>query len=114
VTLTAGLLVMMIAVAADQLLVGALASVVFGAGFGIGLVSGLLEVQRIAPAAELARLTGVFYAIAYLGFIVPTILAALTPPFTTLALLGVLVILLGLSTIAVMAGYRRHLPIANH
>ncbi|MBC2641018.1 MULTISPECIES: MFS transporter [unclassified Rhodococcus (in: high G+C Gram-positive bacteria)] len=114
VTLTAGLVVMMFAVAADQLLVGALAGVVFGAGFGIGLVSGLLEVQRIAPAAELARLTGVFYAIAYLGFIVPTILAALTPPFTTLALLGVLVILLGLSTIAVVAGYRKHLPIAKH
>ncbi|NED65915.1 MFS transporter, partial [Streptomyces sp. SID10244] len=112
-TLTAGMLVMMAAVATDQLLIGAVASVVFGAGFGIGLVSGLLEVQRIAPAADLAKLTGVFYAVAYLGFIVPTILAALTPPFTTMELLTALVVLLIISTLAVLISYRKHLPVTG-
>lgn len=112
-TLTVGMLVMMAAVATDQLIVGAVASVVFGAGFGIGLVSGLLEVQRIAPAADLAKLTGVFYAVAYLGFVVPTILAALTPPFTTIELLAALVVLLIISTLAVLVSYRKHLPVTD-
>ncbi|AZG46563.1 MFS transporter [Gordonia insulae] len=109
-TLAVGLSVMIAAVATGRLVVGAVAGVVFGAGFGIGLVSGLLEVQRIAPPADLAKLTGVFYAIAYLGFAVPTILAALTPPFTTIGLLLVLMVLLIFSTLAVLASYRKHLP----
>jgi predicted MFS family arabinose efflux permease len=109
--LIVGLLVMMTAVGLDSWVVGVVASVVFGGGFGIGLVSGLLEVQRIAPPAELAKLTGIFYAVAYLGFIVPTILAALTPPFTTMQLLAGLVGLLIVSTLVVLRGYRRHLPL---
>lgn len=109
--LIVGLLVMMAAVSTGHLALGVLASVVFGAGFGIGLVSGLLEVQRIAPAEDLAKLTGVFYAVAYLGFAVPTVLAALTPPFTTMALLTVLVGLLVVSTGVVLSGYRAHLPV---
>lgn len=110
ITLALGLLVMMAAVATDRLGIGMLASVIFGAGFGIGLVSGLLEVQRIAPAAELAKLTGVFYAVAYLGFVVPTILAALTPHFATMSLLAALVVLILISTTVVASGYRKHLP----
>lgn len=67
-TLLVGLGVMIAATSSDSLILGVCASVVLGAGFGIGLVSGLLEVQRIAPADELAKLTGVFYAVAYIGF----------------------------------------------
>lgn len=109
-TLTVGLVVMIAAVETSQVVVGLVAAVVFGVGFGVGLVSGLREVQRIAPASDLARLTGIFYAVAYLGFVVPTILAALTPPFTTTALLVVLAVLLLASTAVVIRGYRRHLP----
>nr|WP_296766571.1 MFS transporter [Rhodococcus sp. (in: high G+C Gram-positive bacteria)] len=109
-TLTVGLMIMMLAIALDQLAIGVVASIVFGCGFGIGLVSGLLEVQRIAPAAHLARLTGIFYAVAYLGFITPTIIASLTPPFTTMALLTVLAVLMILSTLAILMSYRTHLP----
>ncbi|MFW0782910.1 MFS transporter [Gordonia sp. CPCC 206044] len=108
VTLGAGLLVMIAAVATDSWIIGIVAGVVFGAGFGIGLVSGLLEVQRIAPPEDLAKLTGVFYAVAYLGFVVPTILAAL--PFGTLPLLGALLVVLVASTLFVIRGYRKHLP----
>ncbi|KQS00835.1 MFS transporter [Williamsia sp. Leaf354] len=109
-TLAVGLVVMIAAVETSQVVIGLVAAVVFGVGFGIGLVSGLREVQRIAPASDLARLTGIFYAVAYLGFVVPTILAALTPPFTTLFLLGVLLAALVVSTAVVVASYRRHLP----
>lgn len=43
----------------------------FGIGWGAnrwGAVSGLLEVQRIARGQALAGLTGVFYALTYVGF----------------------------------------------
>jgi hypothetical protein len=52
---------------------------VLGAGYGICLVSGLTEVQRTAPAEELAGLTALYYSGTYLGFTFPVILAALTP-----------------------------------
>ncbi|HCS58922.1 MAG TPA: MFS transporter [Gordonia polyisoprenivorans] len=108
--LVVGMAVMLVAVSTDDLLVGVAASVVLGCGFGIGLVSGLLEVQRIAPAHELAKLTGVFYAVAYTGFAVPTLLAALTPPFTTVELLLILAALLLVSLLVVIGGSRKHLP----
>jgi MFS family permease len=46
-----------------------------GAGYSIALVSGLREIQRIATARDLAGLTGVYYALAYTGFLLPTALA---------------------------------------
>lgn len=110
VTLTAGVIVMIAAVALDNLWIGVLANVVFGCGFGVGLVSGLMEVQRLAPPQDLARLTGIFYAIAYLGFALPTLLAVLESWVPVLVLLGVVVALLVVSTVVVLGGYRKHLP----
>jgi MFS family permease len=51
------------------------AAVVLGAGYGIALVAGLSEVQRIAGPGDLAGLTAVYYALTYLGFAVPATLA---------------------------------------
>jgi MFS family permease len=48
-----------------------------GAGYGLCLVSGLLEVQRLARSDDLAGLTAVFYALTYLGFALPVVLAEL-------------------------------------
>lgn len=53
------------------------AAVVLGAGYGIALVAGLSEVQRIAQPTDLAGLTAVYYALTYLGFAVPATLAYL-------------------------------------
>lgn len=83
---------------------------VLGAGFGIGLLSSLLEVQRIATPQDLAGLTGLFYAIAYIGFLAPAILAALTPPFSTEILLVVLAIMAVAGCCAVLFSNRKHLP----
>jgi hypothetical protein len=101
---------MAFAVETNSVVAGLVVSTVLGAGFGIGLVSGLLEVQRIAPPADLAKLTGAFYAVAYTGFAVPTLLAALTPPFTTIALLLILACMVSISMVAVLWGSRKHLP----
>jgi MFS family permease len=53
------------------------AAVVLGAGYGCCLVAGLLETQHIAPPDELAGLTAVYYALTYVGFAVPVVLALL-------------------------------------
>jgi hypothetical protein len=60
-------------------------TLVLGSGYGMALVSGLLEVQRIAGPDDLAGLTAVFYSLTYLGFAVPAVMATLAqafPPIT--------------------------------
>ncbi|GAB2828493.1 MFS transporter [Actinocorallia aurea] len=53
-----------------------------GCAYGIAVVSGLLEVQRIAAPDELAGLTGVYYSLTYTGFLLPLALAALARWFS--------------------------------
>lgn len=50
-------------------------AVVLGSAYGLCLVAGLVEVQRMAGGRDLARLTAVFYAFTYLGFAAPYLLA---------------------------------------
>jgi len=71
-------------------------AVVMGFGYGMLLVFGLAEVQRLAPAEDLAGMTAVFQAFTYLGFAAPYLLSTLkdvAAPSTLLlvvAALGVL------------------------
>ncbi len=65
-------------------------ALLLGAGYGCCLVAGLLETQRVAAPHELAGLTGVFYALTYLGFAAPLVLAALTSVAPTPVLLAAL------------------------
>ncbi|MEV4800204.1 MFS transporter [Nonomuraea sp. NPDC049421] len=68
--------------AADAVLLSpwlaAAAAAVLGMGYGIAVVSGLLEIQRMAGADDLAGLTGVYYMLAYTGFLLPALLAGLS------------------------------------
>ncbi len=54
------------------------AAAVLGAGYGLALLAGLQEIQRIAGPDDLAGLTAVFYCLSYLGFAVPAVLAFLS------------------------------------
>ena len=49
----------------------------FGIAYGICLVAGLVEVQKMADPASLAGLTGIYYSLTYVGFALPVILASL-------------------------------------
>ncbi|MDP9793627.1 MFS family permease [Catenuloplanes nepalensis] len=70
--------------------IGLVTAAVMGCGIGVGMVSAIMEVQRIAGPRDLAGLTGVFYAIAYTGFLTPTLLATVSGTLgTTAPLLGV-------------------------
>jgi len=54
-------------------------AIVLGCAYGLCLVAGLVEVQRMASGHDLARLTAVFYAFTYLGFAAPYLLALGAP-----------------------------------
>nr|WP_297650635.1 MFS transporter [Pseudonocardia sp.] len=73
------------------------ASLVLGAGYGLCLVAGLLEVQRMAEPEHLAGLTAVFYSLTYVGFLLPVLLAALT------GLVGYPVLLAGLAVLVALS-----------
>lgn len=104
------------AVAADRLTVplALLAAAVLGCGYGMALVSGLQEIQRIARPDDLAGLTAVFYSLTYIGFAVPATLAlaAQTWPdvvgYPLLFLVGATVAAASLAL--VLAKSRAHLP----
>lgn len=55
------------------------AALVLGVAYGILLVSGLQEITRMADPHVLGRFVSTFYVLAYGGFAIPYILAAITP-----------------------------------
>ena len=50
-------------------------SIVLGMGYGLCLVAGLVEVQRLAHPEALAGLTAIDYVLTYIGFAAPYVLA---------------------------------------
>ncbi|MGV9860695.1 MFS transporter [Gordonia sp. NPDC003425] len=88
-----------------------LAATVLGCGYGMAMIAGLLEVQRIATPDDLAGLTAVFYSVTYLGFAVPAVLALIagtwhTVTYTDMFVFGVVAALVCLAV--AIAGHRRH------
>ena len=83
------------------------AAAVLGAGYGMALLVGLQEIQRMAAPDDLAGLTAVFYSLSYLGFAVPAVLAFLAPTvsYPVMFVFGSLVALACL--IVVVAGSKR-------
>jgi hypothetical protein len=83
---------------------------VLGIAFGIAVVSGLLELQRLARPEELAGLIGVFYALAYIGFLLPTLLALLAGIASYPVLLACLAAVALTGTVMIVRHSRAHLP----
>ncbi|HET9076467.1 MAG TPA: hypothetical protein VFN68_06005, partial [Acidimicrobiales bacterium] len=76
VVVTTGVGAAAAAVELDSAWGAALAALMLGGAYGVALVAGLVEVQRISTPAEQPALTGVYYALSYVGFLLPTALAA--------------------------------------
>lgn len=83
------------------------AGTLLGAGYGFCLVAGLLETQRIASPAELASLTAVYYALTYLGFAAPLVLAGLHAAVPYPGLLAAVAALAAITLVAVRRALRR-------
>ncbi len=73
--MTAGLLLSAVAAHEQQTWMLVPCAIVLGSGYGLCLVAGLLEVQRLARDGSLGGLTAVYYALTYLGFASPYLLA---------------------------------------
>jgi hypothetical protein len=108
--IAAGIAMTAVAVTAQSPWAGLAANVVIGAGMGITMVSGLLEVQRIATPADLAGLTGMFYALAYVGFLAPVAIAAVAASFAVTTILWWVTGLAFASWLLIMAASTKHLP----
>jgi MFS family permease len=74
------------------------AALMLGCGYGICLVFGLAEVQRLARPDDLAGLTAVFQAFCYIGFAVPYLLSVLRA-YTSATVLLLCVAALAASTL---------------
>ena len=84
-------------------------ALVLGIAYGILLVAGLLELQRIGRDGEMAALTGAFYALAYVGFLLPAVLAALSVAFSYVTLLLGVTVIAVVGTAVVVRNSTRHL-----
>ncbi|WP_145006867.1 MFS transporter [Kocuria marina] len=102
-----GMLTAVAAAATLNILVVLAASAALGCGYGLVLVSGLQEVQRIARPDDLAGLTAVFYSLTYVGFFVPMVLA-LIARFTSYPWLFASGAVIAALCLGVMAYGRRH------
>jgi MFS family permease len=88
-------------------------AVILGCGYGLCLVSGLTEVQRIAGPDDLGGLTAVYYTLTYIGFFFPMILTELSDSFTYPEMLGFGIVMSVLCLIVVTVFSRRNLPVDN-
>lgn len=86
--------------------VALLAAAVLGAGYGMGLLAGLQQIQRIAGPDDLAGMTAVFYSLTYLGFAVPAVLAVAGRSFSYPMMFGFGALAAVLTLAVAMAGSR--------
>lgn len=54
-------------------------TVLLGAAYGLCLRQGLIDIETLAPLRQRGTLAGIFYGVAYLGFGLPLLLAAIRP-----------------------------------
>lgn len=87
-------------------------AVILGAGYGLCLVSGLTEVQRIAGPDDLGGLTAVYYTLTYIGFFFPMILTELSDSFSYVEMLGFGIVMAVLCLAVVTAFSRKNIPAA--
>ncbi|TFB59417.1 MFS transporter [Cryobacterium sp. Hz7] len=84
-----------------------LTAVVLGAAYGVSIVAGLVEIQKISTAADLAGITGVYYSLTYIGFLLPVAFAWLNAVAGYPVLLSILFVVCALCLALVANGMRR-------
>lgn len=105
--LAIGALLVATNVAVQSPFVACAAGVLLGGAYGVCMLTGLVEVQAMAGGGNLAGLTGLYYALTYMGFALPAILSALAPAFGLLSLLVAVAVLASGCAAIVAFGVRR-------
>ncbi len=106
--LVAGMACAAWAAAALTVTAAVIAAAVLGAGYGMALLAGLQEIQRLAGPDDLAGMTAIYYSLSYLGFGVPAGLSLLAGNGVSYpAMFGAGAVLAVACLVVVMAGTRR-------
>jgi hypothetical protein len=74
-------------------------AIAFGLAYGLCLVSGLRECERLADPDEHGAVIACYYALSYVGFGAPYLIAALNGPLGRVGALGVLAIAAALTAV---------------
>lgn len=106
VLVLAGVLLLALEAVVRAPALGVPVAAVLGCAYGLSLVSGLTEVQRMALPGDLAGVTAVYYSVTYIGFVLPVVLAALAAVASEALLLLVLAALAAVSLVVVTARIR--------
>ncbi|GGO63613.1 MFS transporter [Microbacterium nanhaiense] len=77
--MTAGVILAAVSAEIGDPALAFLVAAVLGASYGVCIVSGLVVAQSLATPSDLAGVTGVYYSLTYVGFLLPTLVAALLP-----------------------------------
>lgn len=109
-TVIAGLLVGALAVYRDSALLVLVAATCLGAGYGLTLASGLREIERLTPPAELPSATSLYQGAAHGGLLTPLLLAVTAGAAPYPALLVTLAAIGALFLVLTARYSRRHLP----
>ena len=91
----------------EQVWIVLVAAPVFGAGYGLAMVSGLATAQALATPDDLAGITAAYYSLTYVGFLFPAVLAALATFAPMWILLGATAAACALCTVLAARGMRR-------
>jgi Major Facilitator Superfamily len=102
-----GLALGVLALALHSRVVVACAALPLGAGYGMCLVSGLHETERLAVSSERGATVAVYYALTYVGFSVPYLVSILAGALSGSAILG----LFALLALAVLVSLSRAKPV---
>ncbi len=102
-----GYLATALATAQPTLATGIPAALLLGYGYGICLVVGLREVERLAAPEELGALVAVYYSLTYLGLAIPYALALAAPHVGYPSALLLVAAVTGLIAVAVLITGRR-------
>lgn len=106
--LLAGMVCAAWAAAALTVATALIAAAVLGAGYGMALLAGLQQIQRLAGPDDLAGMTAVFYSLSYLGFGVPAVMSLVNGiGVSYAAMFGAGAALAVVCLVVVMAGTRR-------
>ncbi|HEY0240548.1 MAG TPA: MFS transporter [Friedmanniella sp.] len=89
---------------------GLLAAALLGAAYGICILTGLVETQALADPERVAGLTGVYYSLIYLGFLLPVLLSELVRVATQDVLLVLVAAACAACAVAVGRGLRTTRP----
>ncbi|MFE7505391.1 MFS transporter [Promicromonospora sp. NPDC057488] len=106
--MTAGMVLAAVAAAVGQPALAFAVAALLGGSYGVCVVSGLLIAQSMATPRDLAGMTGVYYSLAYTGFLLPTLLAALAPGVSYVLALAVVAVLCACCLGVVSVALPRH------